>query len=272
MNDWEHRGNRGYGPPQSIPYPHDVQAQMPLKKKWIAGLLAFFIPGTGHLYLGQMAKGIAIMLMIAFDICAIVFAAMNHFPVLIVVLLSLFLPIIYFYSLFDAIQSTDIVNYRWRYFGWQAPAFGQPEAYAGARSYEATDAAPHDYDGMSSSSPHTAHASASAFANQASAGPIPQSQPYGEHASANSYTDGEAPPPGPSPQPHRESWNLSRQIGTPGILLLAAAIIALILFAGIGSTGWVYRSSGSAAGAVVLIAAGIGLWLWEWKGDRSKRS
>ena len=134
MNEWEHEGKRGYGPPYSTPYPHEAPAGMPLKKKWIAGLLAFFIPGTGHLYLGQMVKGVAIMLLIAFDICAIVFAGMNHFPVLIVVLLSLFLPIVYFYSLFDAIQSTDMINYRWRHYGWQGPMSIPQGVYPGMQS------------------------------------------------------------------------------------------------------------------------------------------
>ena len=110
------------------------------------------------------------------------------------------------------------------------------------------------------------------FADQASAGPIPQSQPYADHASATGFADRDAAPPGTAHQPQRGYWNLSRPLSTSGVLLLAAAVIALILIAGIGSSGWIFRSSGSAAGAVVLIAAGVGLWLWEWKGDRSKRS
>lgn len=99
------------------------------KKKWIAGLLAFLIPGTGHFYLGQMAKGIAVMLLMVFDICAIVVAATRLNDVMLIVLLSLLLPIIYFYSLFDAIQSTDTVNDRLHYASWAGPgsaAYGMP--------------------------------------------------------------------------------------------------------------------------------------------------
>jgi TM2 domain-containing membrane protein YozV len=98
----------GYGP-QGYPA---GQQQRKGKRKWIAGLLAFLVPGIGHMYLGLMIKGIVLMLLVALDITAIVFASMEVDNVLSIVLLSLLMPIIYFYNLFDAIQSTDTVNER----------------------------------------------------------------------------------------------------------------------------------------------------------------
>jgi len=83
------------------------------KKKWLAALFAIFFPGTGHMYLGLMSKGIYIMLMLALNICGIVyFAIENEYDsnVLIIVLLSLMVPILYFYNLFSVMQCTDMVN------------------------------------------------------------------------------------------------------------------------------------------------------------------
>lgn len=82
------------------------------RSKWVAGILAFLIPGTGHMYLGLMIKGIVLMFLIAFNITAIVFVTIEQINVLSIVLLSLLVPIIYFYNLFDALQSTDSVNDR----------------------------------------------------------------------------------------------------------------------------------------------------------------
>lgn len=97
------------------------------KNKWVAGLLSFLIPGTGYFYLGLMAKGIAVMMLMALDIAAIVYAAIELHNPLLIILLSLLLPIIYFYNLFDAIQSTDMVNARREMYiegaGQQIPPF-----------------------------------------------------------------------------------------------------------------------------------------------------
>lgn len=100
----------GYGTPPG--YAGDPLPHVSKRSKWLAGLLAFLIPGIGHMYLGLMVKGIVIMLLIALDITAIVFVSSEAVNVLSIVLLSLLLPIIYFYNLFDAIQSTDTVNER----------------------------------------------------------------------------------------------------------------------------------------------------------------
>ncbi|TFE25749.1 hypothetical protein [Cohnella luojiensis] len=103
----------GFGASSDSGYP---QGRMPesngRKRKWIAGLLAFLIPGIGHMYLGLMVKGIVLMMLVALDITAIVYVSIEVENVLSIVLLSLLLPIIYFYNLFDAIQSTETVNDR----------------------------------------------------------------------------------------------------------------------------------------------------------------
>lgn len=80
------------------------------KRKWVAGLLSLIVPGIGHFYLGLMQKGLVVMLLIIMDICAIVHFSLNMASIPLITLLSLFLPLIYFYTLFDALQSTDKVN------------------------------------------------------------------------------------------------------------------------------------------------------------------
>jgi len=111
----QHHWPPGYGMPR--PYPEQLPRGR-RKKRWVAGLLAFLIPGIGHMYLGLMGKAIVLMMLIALDITAIVQVSEigNTLPV---VMLSLLLPIIYFYNLFDAIQSTDSINDR-----NQAKAYG----------------------------------------------------------------------------------------------------------------------------------------------------
>lgn len=102
----------GFEASPSPGYPQGRMPEVRRKRKWIAGLLAFLIPGIGHMYLGLMVKGIVLMLLVALDITAIVYVSIEVKNVLSIVLLSLLLPIIYFYNLFDAIQSTDAVNDR----------------------------------------------------------------------------------------------------------------------------------------------------------------
>ncbi|MBB6731843.1 DUF6677 family protein [Cohnella zeiphila] len=84
------------------------------KLKWLAVLLAFCFPGTGHMYLGMMSRGVVFMLLLAMDICGIVFFAQNgpQGSVLIIVMLSLLIPILYAYNVFDVLQKTDAVNER----------------------------------------------------------------------------------------------------------------------------------------------------------------
>jgi hypothetical protein len=84
------------------------------KRKWLSTLLSVFVPGTGHFYLGLMQRGIFIMLLIAANIVAIVYSAteLGEESTTFITLCGLLLTCIYFYSMFDAMQSTDLVNYR----------------------------------------------------------------------------------------------------------------------------------------------------------------
>lgn len=93
----------------------DPYRQTPQKSKLVAGILSFFIPGTGHFYLGFMPKGLFIMILFILNIAAIPYTVMNYSShdnayIPFVVLLSCLIPVIYFYNLFDALQSADQVN------------------------------------------------------------------------------------------------------------------------------------------------------------------
>jgi hypothetical protein len=87
--------------------------QAPRKRKWVAGVLSFIVPGTGHFYLGLMQRGLFIMMLLILDIFIITsFASRSDASVPVVTLFALFIPVIYFYNLFDALQTTDNVNRR----------------------------------------------------------------------------------------------------------------------------------------------------------------
>lgn len=120
----ERRAEDGYGMPPPYGYGPSGYPPLPVrqKSKWVSALLSFLVPGTGHMYLGLMAKGIAIMVLLALNICAIVYFGVEYGggsggSVLIIVLLSLLLPILYFYSLFDSLQQTEAMNERYA-SGW----------------------------------------------------------------------------------------------------------------------------------------------------------
>ncbi|THF72977.1 hypothetical protein [Cohnella fermenti] len=109
------------GPEQNEGY---YPVSYPPKKKWLAAMLAAFFPGTGHMYLGLMSRGILIMLMLALNIVGIVyFGIENEYDnkVLLIVLLSLMVPIQYFYNLFSVLQCAELVNDR-RAAGLRPPA------------------------------------------------------------------------------------------------------------------------------------------------------
>lgn len=83
------------------------------KRKWAAGVLSFIVPGTGHFYLGLMQRGLFIMMLLILDIFIITsLSSRSDTSVPLVTLFALFIPVIYFYNLFDALQSTDNVNRR----------------------------------------------------------------------------------------------------------------------------------------------------------------
>lgn len=79
------------------------------KKRWIAALLAFLLPGTGHLYAGQYSRGLLLLAGYLLDITAIIRLADadggRH--LLLIVYLGLMLPVFYFISVFDSLQSLE---------------------------------------------------------------------------------------------------------------------------------------------------------------------
>lgn len=81
----------------------------PRKRKFIAGLLAALIPGTGHLYFGLLRKGITFIFIILLDISALLYFSTigMQINVPLLILLALLLPVIYFYNMYDVLQSAD---------------------------------------------------------------------------------------------------------------------------------------------------------------------
>ncbi|GAC41812.1 hypothetical protein [Paenibacillus popilliae] len=109
----QHPGN--YPPYEGMPPVSPVYGTPPQRKsKFLSLLLSFIFPGSGHFYLGLMQRGLLIMMLFALDIVAIVYfsATDARINVPLVVLLALMLPVIYFFNLFDALQSTERVNQR----------------------------------------------------------------------------------------------------------------------------------------------------------------
>lgn len=217
------------------------------KSKWIAGGTAFFVPGTGHFYLGQMTKGIVIMLLLAVDICAIIFAAEYLENILAITLFALMLPIIYFYSLFDAIQSVDAINERTNYALWQAQM--QAQTYG---------MAPQSPPYPSSASDGVTFAGAPAMPFDDATRP---SDPQPDSSAEQPRMSAVGSPVRPMPQ-----------IQSMKAVIILAVIVAVLLVMSMGWSGWVMKSSESMVGAGILIAAGIGLWFWEMRKDRGRRS
>ena len=174
------------------------------KSKWVSAILSLLVPGTGHMYLGLMTKAIAIMLLLALNICAVVYFAVEYdsgsegSSVLTIVLVSLLIPILYFYNLFDALQQTEILNERYS-AGWP-----------GAAGWNGT----------------------------------PPSQ------------GGQQKP---------------QQVPVAGVVLLAAGGVALFSMADTNWTRWLLHSSGSMAGAVILLVIGGLVWLWERRGGSGRK-
>ncbi|MDF2668586.1 MAG: hypothetical protein K0R67_892 [Paenibacillus sp.] len=111
MNRSWNEMNMNHFPPQGLPF--QPYAPMPLKRKFAAGFLSFLVPGTGHFYLGLMQRGILVMLTIILDIFAIVQLSLSaNANIPLITLFSLLIPVIYFYSIFDALQLTDRINAR----------------------------------------------------------------------------------------------------------------------------------------------------------------
>lgn len=82
------------------------------KKKWFAGMLAFFVPGAGHMYLGLLQRGLMFMCLMACNISLLpLLLSQNDVGVGLITVVALGVPIIYVYTIFDTLQSADLVNY-----------------------------------------------------------------------------------------------------------------------------------------------------------------
>lgn len=86
------------------------------KRKLIACLLSAVIPGTGHIYLGLIQKGLSFILTILLVIEALLYFSATGIKINVplLILLGLMVPVIYFYSVYDVLQATDRVNARRR--------------------------------------------------------------------------------------------------------------------------------------------------------------
>ncbi|MGG6314449.1 DUF4097 family beta strand repeat-containing protein [Paenibacillus macerans] len=84
------------------------------KRKVIACLLSALFPGLGHLYLRLFLRGIAIVYFVLIDASALIFfsSVRTAINVPLLILLGLLIPAAYFYSVYDVLQSTDLLNAR----------------------------------------------------------------------------------------------------------------------------------------------------------------
>lgn len=84
------------------------------KRKFIACFLGAIFPGLGHLYLKMFAKGALLIYGVLLDASALIYfsSVRSGINVPFLILLGLMIPVIYFYSIYDVLQSTDVVNAR----------------------------------------------------------------------------------------------------------------------------------------------------------------
>ncbi|WP_410772300.1 DUF4097 family beta strand repeat-containing protein [Fontibacillus sp. BL9] len=82
------------------------------KRKFIACLLSAIFPGLGHLYLKMFLKGAALIYFILLDSSALIYfsSVRGGINVPLLILLGLLIPSTYFYSIYDVLQSTDVIN------------------------------------------------------------------------------------------------------------------------------------------------------------------
>ncbi|URJ50333.3 hypothetical protein [Paenibacillus polymyxa] len=84
-------------------------------RKVIAIIMAALLPGLGHLFLGLFIRGLSFIVLLLLDIFAMLYVSSDglriNIPLLI--LLGLFIPVLYFYNVYDVLQSADyMVRYR----------------------------------------------------------------------------------------------------------------------------------------------------------------
>ncbi|WP_379131431.1 DUF4097 domain-containing protein [Paenibacillus sp. sgz500958] len=88
----------------------------PRKHKFLAGLLAVFLPGAGHLYLGLFRTGISLIFLILVDIASLLYFSSigMQINVPLLILLALFIPVVYFYNIYNVLQASDRILYNLR--------------------------------------------------------------------------------------------------------------------------------------------------------------
>ncbi|MFD1988821.1 hypothetical protein ACFSGI_02390 [Paenibacillus nicotianae] len=107
-------------------------AKLPLKRKFIAVLIAAILPGFGHMYLGLAQRGIQFIAVLLLDIAALFYFTSKgiQINVPLLILLALMIPVIYFYNVYDVLQSTDWINYHIRAL---IPKYKRRKSFAGVR-------------------------------------------------------------------------------------------------------------------------------------------
>lgn len=86
------------------------------KRKFSAGLLAAILPGMGHIYLGLLKKGVLFILALLLEGSALLYFSSRgmHINVPLLILLTLMIPVTYFYNVYDALQAADYIISRRR--------------------------------------------------------------------------------------------------------------------------------------------------------------
>lgn len=107
-------------------------AKLPLKRKFIAVFIAAILPGFGHMYLGLAQRGIQFIAILLLDIAALFYFTSKgiQINVPLLILLALMIPVIYFYNVYDVLQSTDWINDHIRAL---IPKYKRRKSFAGVR-------------------------------------------------------------------------------------------------------------------------------------------
>lgn len=91
--------------------------------KFVAIVLAALLPGTGHLFIGLFIRGITLIVLLFLDLSAMLYVSSAVMPINVplLVLLGLFIPVLYFYNVYDVLQSVDDRTFDKRKRWWDNP-------------------------------------------------------------------------------------------------------------------------------------------------------
>lgn len=83
----------------------------PRLRKLAAVVLAALLPGAGHLFMGLFMRGVTFIVLLLLDLSAMLYvsSAVMRINVPLLVLLGIFIPALYFYNVYDALQSADYI-------------------------------------------------------------------------------------------------------------------------------------------------------------------